>query len=88
MTLRQLLDKVRLSDLHRELRISLNGEEAVPVRAVQRNSDPDTGELVQLVLTNEEDPLPLTGSDNNDPDADPDAGDGEDDENGDGEEEQ
>ena len=78
MTLRQLLDKVRLSDLHRELRISLNGEEAVPVRAVQWNSDPDTGELVQLVLTNEEDPFPLIGFDNNDPD------DGED---GDGEEE-
>lgn len=84
MTLRQLLDEVRLSDLHRELRISLNGEEAVPVRAVQRNSDPDTGEPVQLVLTNEEDPLPLTGFTVDNPNAD-DGEDGEDDEDGDGE---
>ena len=55
MTLRQLLDKVRLSDLNRTLVASVNGEEAVPVRNVARDVDEETGET-RLILTNEEEP--------------------------------
>ena len=53
MTLRQLLDEVRLSDLDRTLVAALNGEEAVPLRNIVRDEDEETGEH-RLMLINEE----------------------------------
>lgn len=55
MTLRQFLDQARLSDLNRELLVSVNGEEAVPVRGIVRD-DGDEAVAARIVLTNEEDP--------------------------------
>lgn len=55
MTLCQFLDQARLSDLNRELLVSVNGEEAVPVRGIARD-DGDEAVAARIILTNEEDP--------------------------------
>lgn len=53
MTLRQFLDQARLSDLNSELLVSVNGEDAVPVRGIARDDD---GTEARIILTNDENP--------------------------------
>ena len=61
MTLRELLDRVRLSDLDRTLVAALNGEEAVPLHNIVRDEDEETGERRLMLINEEESPYEEAG---------------------------